>query len=389
MFLCVDCQLFTCEGCHDAHERSHLRNMIRFNIIQWMAKLPGIAPSAPCRYCAKDAKVRWQCERCDMALCRTCVGHHDRRIEFFSEHRKLDPDSRAFMAIYPPYWSTTPSWIIPNCRCLDNGKVGCSHCDRCHRVVSCGQRFYFCRSCRVEFGSSQDICQECFEEDEEHRNRHQFGTAEIAYAETGPDNVNDAIKSLWACSECPEKFPEGTHHMHPHLHLRLIITPLIAELFRRNSYQKCYSKDIQQASKQYPNALPFQCGLCTKKLAFDHNGAICLREGCDDTFCSDCTLAKRTGHRHYLYEFTIMRSPMVYTSQITCNYCSQPSFLAVCQGLWCSDCKNHFICLTCMIKTTKTGMPKIEAGLPHMKILKPCKVKTGWQFYLMESLSTD
>jgi hypothetical protein len=133
MFLCVDCQIFTCEDCHDSHDRSHLRNMLRFNIIKWMEKLPGISPSAPCRYCAKESKVRWQCEKCDMALCRNCVNYHDRRIEFFAEHRKLDPDGRSFFATYPPYWSTAPAWIIDDCRCLDLGNVAGTHCDRCHK----------------------------------------------------------------------------------------------------------------------------------------------------------------------------------------------------------------------------------------------------------------
>lgn len=53
------------------------------------------------------------------------------------------------------------------------------------------------------------------------------------------------------------------------------------------------------------------------------------------------------------------------------------------QGLWCSDCKNHFICLMCIVSICKSDTPKIQEGLPHMKILKPCKVKTGWQFYVM------
>jgi len=31
----------------------------------------------------------------------------------------------------------------------------------------------------------------------------------------------------------------------------------------------------------------------------------------------------------------------------------------------------------------------MEVGLPHLKLLKQCKVKQGWEFYLMESLKID
>lgn len=135
MFLCIECQLFSCEECHESHEPSHLRNMLRFNVMQWMEKLPeGIQPSAPCRYCAKDAKSRWQCQDCNMALCRNCVGYHDRRIEFFKEHREVHPDHRSFFATYPPYWSTETMWITKDCQCLNMTWFG-GHCERCNRGV--------------------------------------------------------------------------------------------------------------------------------------------------------------------------------------------------------------------------------------------------------------
>lgn len=133
MFFCIDCQLFTCEDCHDSHEQSHLRNMLRFQVMQWMERLPaGIEPSATCRHCAKDAKSRWECQGCNMALCRTCAGYHDRRLEFFKEHRDAWPDHRSFFATYPPYWSTESEWITPSCQCVE---IAChvGHCERCNK----------------------------------------------------------------------------------------------------------------------------------------------------------------------------------------------------------------------------------------------------------------
>ncbi|KAF2269768.1 hypothetical protein CC78DRAFT_239312 [Lojkania enalia] len=377
MFLCVDCQLFTCEDCHDSHDRTHLRNMLRFSLIKWMEKLPRIQNSAPCRYCAKETKVRWQCQDCGIALCRNCVGYSERRIEFFNAHRKRDPDGRSFFATYPQYWSTATEWITSDCQCLElDGVVTHS--------ITRGQRGYFCRLCRSEFGSSQCLCVECFEEDEEHREKHQFGTFEITYEGSGPENVDGALKRAWGCTQCSERFAEGKQHVHSHLHFRLVMTPFLSELMGRVAYRTCHRKELQENSIQYPNPIPWQCSLCEKMLVFDKPGSCCLKEGCGDCFCSSCTSAQRVNHRHHLFEFTVMRSPKVYLNQITCNYCSQAYIIAMAQGLWCADCKGHFICIDCILGVSKDGTPKVEDGLPHMKILKQCKVKSGWQLYVMD-----
>lgn len=58
--------------------------------------------------------------------------------------------------------------------------------------------------------------------------------------------------------------------------------------------------------------------------------------------------------------------------------------LAIAQGLWCPDCTKHFMCISCLANIGKGDNPKFQDGLPHMKILKPCKVKTGWQMYWMD-----
>jgi hypothetical protein len=44
------------------------------------------------------------------------------------------------------------------------------------------------------------------------------------------------------------------------------------------------------------------------------------------------------------------------------------------------------MCMSCIEKVGKTGMPNVTEGLPHMKYLKQCKVKHGWQLYVMEEL---
>jgi len=52
--------------------------------------------------------------------------------------------------------------------------------------------------------------------------------------------------------------------VHAHLHLKLIVTPFLVELFRRAAYRTCHRKELMETTKQYPNALPMDCNLCTK-----------------------------------------------------------------------------------------------------------------------------
>ena len=131
-FLCPECGMIICKNCHPIHEESHLRKILRFRSMQWMATLPGVAASVSCFHCALETKVRWQCEKCDSALCRRCAGNFERRDEFIKDHQTKNPDHRSFLALYPPYWTAKQKWIQDKCSCSDVLPVTAMHCDRCH-----------------------------------------------------------------------------------------------------------------------------------------------------------------------------------------------------------------------------------------------------------------
>lgn len=72
--------------------------------------------------------------------------------------------------------------------------------------------------------------------------------------------------------------------------------------------------------------------------------------------------------------------PPHYNEMLTLIHLAYPVPMA--QGLWCADCQRHFMCLVCVLKVIQPGGVVVPEGLPHQKILKPCKVKNGWILYL-------
>jgi hypothetical protein len=122
-----------CEECHGEHDRSHLPKMMRFEIMQWMSKLKGVDEAVSCRHCAKLSVIRWQCKDCKKALCRKCVSDFQARVNFFTKHQEEHPDDRAFLSIYPPYWTTLRAWLQQgDCPCVSIEPGAFSHCERCH-----------------------------------------------------------------------------------------------------------------------------------------------------------------------------------------------------------------------------------------------------------------
>jgi hypothetical protein len=141
-----------CEECHATHDESHMRKLLRFRTIQWMANLSGVAASVSCWHCVKDTKVRWQCDKCEYALCTRCARNLVPRDQFLKDHDQNHPDHRTFLAIYPPYWTTAQRWIQDKCPCLDVRPTAANHCERCHtgRQIKC--QFYRFRLTNRFFG---------------------------------------------------------------------------------------------------------------------------------------------------------------------------------------------------------------------------------------------
>jgi hypothetical protein len=140
--MCTECGMVICKECHATHDESHMRKLLRFRTIQWMANLSGVAASVSCWYCVKDTKVRWQCDKCEYALCTRCARKLDRRDQFLKDHEQNHPDHRTFLAIYPPYWTTAQRWIQDKCPCLDVQPTAAGHCERCHTGRQMKRRFY-------------------------------------------------------------------------------------------------------------------------------------------------------------------------------------------------------------------------------------------------------
>lgn len=195
MLFCKDCQI--------THDDGHMRKILRFKSLQWMSKISGAATTASCWHCAKETKVRWGCEKCDLALCRRCVGNMTRRDEFLKEHQTKQPDHRTFLAIYPPYWTTTDRWIRDICGCGTSQETPLYHCDRCHDIMNLGARCYNCSTCSSEFGSSQVLCQACYQkEDQTHLSKHRWQTTDFLKTPHGPDEL-DKVKIYYTCQQCP------------------------------------------------------------------------------------------------------------------------------------------------------------------------------------------
>lgn len=133
VFFCMECHIVACRDCSTSHDYDHSHRTIRFDAFQWMPKLPGLDASKPCQQCANSAKIRWECRSCGLSLCFDCEHYPERREAFFEQHTKVDPESRQFVAIYPPYANTLSMWKTDPCPCVDIQPPAINvHCWRCN-----------------------------------------------------------------------------------------------------------------------------------------------------------------------------------------------------------------------------------------------------------------
>jgi hypothetical protein len=131
------------------------------------------------------------------------------------------------------------------------------------------------------------LCRQCFDdeskEQKEHISRHQFGSFLIVHENKYSDDVEEAVRNLFACESCPEsesfqyllqylpkavirsqkivmsqekftnvasEFGVDEVNLHPHLHFKFVIYPVIAEIIRRENYKKCHGKEFRMKSVQ-------------------------------------------------------------------------------------------------------------------------------------------
>lgn len=275
-----------------------------------MKNLPGIKPSVPCHQCANDAKARWECRSCGIAICLDCVQWSNRLEVFLEHHLKVDPEGRQFLCINLPYHNTLSKWRIDPCPCMTIQPTAINiHCCRCHAgqpfsfttdddcankccsVLTLDSIGYWCRNCKVDFGTDVYVCQACFIEDELHRQKHRFGTYTITFENTDV-HVKDAqlmLNKMFGCTECPASeylatfdgvdsltrpvlgLNEDLKHLHQHLNLKIITNPLFLEICWRQNYRGC----VLQRPRFRPKPGSFSCDLCAERESF--NALIALK----------------------------------------------------------------------------------------------------------------
>jgi hypothetical protein len=136
------------------------------------------------------------------------------------------------------------------------------------------------------------LCTQCFnEESEEHIARHQFGTFLIVNDDDQRnEDLAKALDSIFACESCNESksflyllsilttaillydrltntaqgFGEDEVNSHPHLHLKVICSPLFSEFLRRTNYKTCHGQQLGKKSvlRQFGSATRADCDFC-------------------------------------------------------------------------------------------------------------------------------
>lgn len=82
------------------------------------------------------------------------------------------------------------------------------HAANCALVFAPRYRYYECRTCQIDFGSSQSLCAQCFdEESQEHISRHRFGTFVLVLENNCSDDADESLRNLLGCESCPESKP--------------------------------------------------------------------------------------------------------------------------------------------------------------------------------------
>jgi hypothetical protein len=132
-FYCPDaaCMFFMCLSCQGQHSHEHIRQHIRFDLIQWQAKMVDVGPESDCKHCNKAVKARFQCKDCDDNLCFECWENMQVQKNFMSQHATQRPQERRWVAIFPPNWCVNKQ-VPEGCPCMNSNVGFVMHCERCY-----------------------------------------------------------------------------------------------------------------------------------------------------------------------------------------------------------------------------------------------------------------
>lgn len=130
------------------------------------------------------------------------------------------------------------------------------------------------------------------------------------------------MKLYFICPQCPgERIREGTEHLHPHVNLQLVLSPLLLEVARLGNM--ICNRAIKVSQRQPADPAPLNCHACANIIGFGERASICLSAKCIWIYCHVCTDAKCCHHRHRLYEVVINRKPEANLNMVRCCTCSE------------------------------------------------------------------
>jgi hypothetical protein len=241
-YFCQDCIISICERCHGRHDRTHQQYFALCNGIQWETRMQGLLPERRCDHCSQPRKARIECQTCGSNLCLKCFDDRDRQIEWLRAHFTKHRDHREFTHVYPRNWFMLTEYEDA-CNCI-NDPQAINHCARCLKrectdivtfsihipgmgwpygnalltrtAIRIGDTIYDCRSCDIEFGEVQSICESCrIAALESHPSDHIHISYTTALNLDTPDNAPEQIATTIRCAE--PRCNESKHLLSMHI----------------------------------------------------------------------------------------------------------------------------------------------------------------------------
>jgi hypothetical protein len=190
--------------------------MIRVNLIMWQKKMKKYEEKGTCMECLESHRSRIVCKSCDWVMCAHCWEQSAWRTKHWTPHRLKSPDHRMLSYILSP-WLVKKAANLGPCNCV-TGPYAANHCDRCAKgtsllllndrmlifpVITLEEMFYWCRTCRLEFSSAQDVCQTCYDDESPaHKAEHEFQRFVYRMEQTNHDDYERQVANSWRCLDC-------------------------------------------------------------------------------------------------------------------------------------------------------------------------------------------
>lgn len=363
VYYCIDCNIDVCTSCQPSHSFLHATSIVRITSLPWPPQ-PGVAEAtASCSECSLEVKCRLECSDCSSCLCQECSGSVDRRRKWY-EHRTQHQRIKGFIFLCSPLEEVSPS-TPGQCDCLT--VRGCiSHCFRCYRVMKLGECIYSCRTCRREYNTAQEICQECFVAVQTKHHGHEFGSMLLHYVNEGSDDADSQFRRWWRCTApgCNLVVGPTVEWLHRHPDARLCIGDALMDHYRKCVWKDC-PKTYQYRSQLRDPANPAEkmtCSYCDRSIAWDVWNEWCYT--CDEFTCKDCVEDGRAAHRHPLaWTRVVKKAPIRLTTQFnfndkrSCDRCGSTVFTNMFQGMECTICRDYHCCTTCLQKQVRPQHP--------------------------------